>query len=65
MCMFRLGIIRFDSLDSRAFSRGRIPIVRPRHLRTRGKRTLPLSESSSGINSFLSWPLIVPPESSA
>jgi hypothetical protein len=38
MSMFKPGIIRFESMNSRAGSRGRNPTVRLRHLRTTGIR---------------------------
>jgi hypothetical protein len=49
MCMFRLGIIGFGSMDSWASSKGRIPTVGLRPLRSRGELTLLLRESSSGM----------------
>jgi hypothetical protein len=59
MYMFRLGIIGFRSMDSWASLKEKIPTVRLRHLRTRGKQTLPSSESSSGMNSIPNWLLFL------
>jgi hypothetical protein len=53
MNMFKLGIIRFRSMDSWAGLRERNPTVRLKHMKTTSTRTLLSSVSSSGLNSFL------------
>jgi hypothetical protein len=63
MCMFRLGIIGFGSMDSLASSKGRIPTVGLRHLRNRGELSLSSSESSSGMDLILKFLLFLVPES--
>jgi hypothetical protein len=63
MCIFRLGIIGFGSMDSLASSKGRISTVGLRHLRNRGELTLPSSESSSGMDLILKFLLFLVPES--
>jgi hypothetical protein len=47
--MYKLGVIRFGSTDTRGSSEETRPTQRPRHLRTTGIRTWPSSDSSTGL----------------